>query len=167
MSIEINNEVTGTTGTNELALAENYISEASEMLDQLGQPELQISEEELAQRDREEDQMRVTNDLLFTDLVVYLKEQKPELVNSYCLWGISDGIARIANLFDAIAPNNPELASSFAEIGIAVAKIGKEMAEKQEASEEILNIELTQEHIQSIKERINIIDVDLPDHLKD
>lgn len=140
------------------------VTEAVEVAEQL---DLKIDENELAQRNREEDQMRVTNDLLFTDLVVYLKEHKPELVNSYCLWGISDGIARIANLFDAIAPNNPEIASSFAEIGIAVAKIGKEMAEKQEASEEILNIELTQEHIQSIKERINIIDVDLPDHLKD
>ena len=141
--------------------------EVTEAVEVAEQPDLKIDENELAQRDREEDQMRVTNDLLFTDLVVYLKEQKPELVNSYCLWGISDGIARIANLFDAIAPNNPELASSFAQIGIAVAKIGQEMAERQEASEEILNIELTQEHIQSIKERINIIDVDLPDHLKD
>lgn len=116
---------------------------------------------------REEMQMQITNDLLFTDLSDYLLENKPELVNSYCLWGISDGIARISKLFDLMAPNNPEIAASFAEIGVAVAKIGKEMAERHEAEEDMANIELTQEHIQSIKDRISIIDVDLPDHLKD
>lgn len=116
---------------------------------------------------REEMQMQITNDLLFTDLSDYLHENKPELVNSYCLWGISDGIARISKLFDLMAPNNPELAASFAGIGVAVAKIGKEMAERHEAEEDMANIELTQEHIQSIKDRISIIDVDLPDHLKD
>ena len=116
---------------------------------------------------REEMQMQITNDLLFTDLVDYLTINKPELVNSYCLWGISDGIARISKLFDVMAPNNPEIAASFAEIGVAVAKIGKEMAERHEAEEDMANIELTQDHIQSIKDRISIIDVDLPDHLKD
>lgn len=116
---------------------------------------------------KEEMQMQVTNDLLFTDLIDYLLINKPELVNSYCLWGISDGIARISKLFDVLAPNNPEIAASFAGIGVAVAEIGKEMADRQEAEAEIVNIELTQDHIQSIKSRISIIDVDLPDHLKD
>ena len=116
---------------------------------------------------REEMQMQITNDLLFTDLVDYLTINKPELVNSYCLWGISDGIARISKLFDVMAPNNPEIAASFAEIGVAVAKIGKEMAERHEAEEDMANIELTQDNIKSIKYRISIIDVDLPDHLKD
>ena len=115
----------------------------------------------------EEEQSQFAQELLYTNLIDHIKLEYPEYTQAYASFGIADGLSRVAKLFRDLTPNNPELAASFAGIGVAVAKIGKEMAERHEAEEDMANIELTQEHIQSIKDRISIIDVDLPDHLKD
>ena len=112
----------------------------------------------------EEEQSQFAQELLYTNLIDHIKLEYPEYTQAYASFGIADGLTRVAKLFRDLAPNNPELAETIAQLGIVVAEVAKEAAETSERDD---SFELNSDQIQKIKDRIAIIDIDLPAHLKD
>ena len=160
----------------------------SELLDPNNLPSQEPNEQQLPDKLNEPNEVTVTlttnedtlraMELLFSPNLSELKENQPEMIQYYSLFGAAEGIMRSANLMLYAAPDNPELAKSLMDIAKVIAKTGAEMfedaketlqiLEEKNQSPELLSekSKLNSEQVNDIMAEINKIDVTLPDHLK-